>query len=55
MTFGTKNLFYRPVNLFGQKPKKYPEFPQSWVEAAKKSETKLLLPPDDLFKIIWPD
>jgi len=47
--------FAMEVNLFGQKPDKYPEFPQSWVEAAKKSETKLLVPPDDLFKIIWPD
>jgi hypothetical protein len=47
--------FAMEVSLFGQKPDKYPEFPQSWVEAAKKSETKLLLPPDDLFKIIWPE
>jgi hypothetical protein len=43
------------LKLFGQKPDKYPEFPQSWVDATKKSETKLLLPPDDLFKKIWPD
>jgi hypothetical protein len=47
--------FAMEVNLFGKKPDKYPEFPQSWVEAAKKSETKLLLLPDDLFKTIWPD
>jgi hypothetical protein len=47
--------FAMEVNLFGQKPAKYPEFPQTWVDAAKKSETRLLLPPDDLFKIIWPD
>ncbi|WP_020470410.1 hypothetical protein [Zavarzinella formosa] len=47
--------FAMEINLFGQKPDKYPEFPQSWVDAAKKSETKLLLPPDDLFKSIWPD
>ena len=47
--------FAMEVNLFGQKPDKYPEFPRSWVEAAKKSKTKLLLPPDDLFKSIWPD
>lgn len=47
--------FAMEVNLFGQKPDKYPEFTQSWVEAAKKSKTKLLVPPDDLFKIIWPD
>ena len=47
--------FAMEVNLFGQKPGNYPMFPQTWVDAAKKSETKLLLPPDDLFKIIWPD
>jgi uncharacterized protein YggU (UPF0235/DUF167 family) len=47
--------FAMEVNLFGRKPDKYPEFPQSWIDAAKKSETKLLLPPDDLFKAIWPD
>jgi hypothetical protein len=47
--------FALEVNLFGQKPGEYPEFPRSWVEAAEKSETKLLVPPDDLFKIIWPD
>jgi hypothetical protein len=47
--------FAMEVKLFGHKPEKYPEFPQSWEAAAKKSETKLLVPPDDLFKIIWPD
>lgn len=47
--------FAMELKLFGQKPDKYPEFPQSWVDAAKRSETKLLVPPDDLFKIIWPD
>ena len=47
--------FAMEIRLFGQKPAKYPEFPDSWMEAAKKSETKLLLPPDDLFEIIWPD
>jgi hypothetical protein len=47
--------FAMEVNLFGRKPDKYPEFPDRWVAAAKKSETKLLLPPDELFKVIWPD
>jgi hypothetical protein len=41
------------INLFGQKPEKFPEFPKSWVDAAKKSKTALV-PPDDLFKTIWP-
>ena len=43
------------VNRFGGKPEKYPEFPQRWLDAAKKSRTKLLLPPDDVFKTFWPD
>src|SRR5262249_2112923 len=47
--------FALEVNLFGGKPEKYPEFPQSWIEAAKKSKTMLLIPPDELFKTIWPD
>jgi hypothetical protein len=47
--------FALEANLFGQKPGKFPEFPQVWIDAAKKSETKLLLPPDELFKSIWPD
>jgi hypothetical protein len=47
--------FAMEVKLFGQKPEKYPEFPEIWVNGAKKSDTKLLIPPDDLFKIIWPD
>ncbi len=46
--------FAMEVNLFGRKPDKYPEFPQSWVEAAKKTKSPLV-PPDDLFKSIWPD
>lgn len=47
--------FAMEVNLFGQKAGKFPEFPQSWVEAAKKGKAKLLVPPDELFKILWPD
>jgi hypothetical protein len=47
--------FAMEVKLFGQKPSEYPEFPATWVEAAKKGEMKLLIPPDELFKTIWPD
>jgi hypothetical protein len=47
--------FALEVNLFGRKPDKYPEFPQSWIDAAKKGKSKLLVPPDELFKTIWPD
>lgn len=43
------------VKLFGQKPDKYPEFPAAWIEGVKKTESKLLMPPDELFKVIWPD
>ncbi|MGC4006888.1 MAG: hypothetical protein QM811_28695 [Pirellulales bacterium] len=46
--------FALEVKLFGQKPEKYPEFPSSWIEAAKKHQTPLS-PPDELFKNIWPD
>jgi hypothetical protein len=47
--------FAMEIKLFGQKPATYPRFPDTWVEAAKKTETKLLIPPDDLFRVIWPD
>ena len=47
--------FALEINLFGHKPDAFPEFPQIWKDAAEKSETKLLVPPDDLFKVIWPD
>jgi hypothetical protein len=46
--------FVMEIKLFGRKPTKYPEFPDVWIEAAKKTK-KLLLPPDELFKSIWPD
>jgi hypothetical protein len=47
--------FAMEVNLFGRKPAKYPEFPDVWLEAAKKNQNKLLIPPDELFKSIWPE
>jgi hypothetical protein len=47
--------FGMEVTLRGQKVKKFPEFPTAWLEAAKRSGTRLLVPPDDLFKVIWPD
>jgi len=47
--------FGMEISLWGKKPQKYPEFPDAWVEAAKKSSTKLLIPPDELFKSIWPE
>ena len=47
--------FGMEMSLWGKKPQKYPEFPDVWLEAAKKSSTKLLIPPDELFKSIWPE
>jgi hypothetical protein len=42
------------VNLLGQSPAKFPEFPDPWLEAAKANDVPLS-PPDELFKIIWPE
>lgn len=47
--------FGMEVKLHGQKVGQFPEFPAAWLEAAKKTEQKLLVPPDELFKTIWPD
>lgn len=47
--------FGMEVKLFGRKPAKYPVFPDAWLEAAKKAKAKLLLPPDEVFKTLWPD
>jgi phosphotransferase system HPr-like phosphotransfer protein len=47
--------FAMQVNLFGQKPKRFPRFPDVWLEEAEKSNTKLMIPPDELFERIWPD
>ncbi len=43
------------VKLWGQKPKQYPAFPDVWQQAAKKTKNKLLVPPDELFQVIWPE
>ena len=42
------------INLRGQTPEEFPEFPDTWLEAAKTNDVPLS-PPDELFKIIWPD
>jgi hypothetical protein len=47
--------FAMEIKLFGRTPTKFPKFPDVWVEAAKKSNAMLLIPPDELFKNIWPD
>jgi len=47
--------FGMEVKLNGQRVGRFPEFPAAWLEAARRSGTKLLVPPDELFKVIWPD
>lgn len=47
--------FGMQMNLWGQKPNKFPQFPDVWIDAAKKSETQRIIPPDDLFKTLWPE
>jgi len=43
------------INLFGQKAEKFPEFPKVWFESRDKDKPTKVVPPDDLFKSIWPD
>jgi tetratricopeptide (TPR) repeat protein len=41
--------------LNGNTPSAFPECPDRWTDAAQSSRSKKIIPPDDLFKIIWPD
>ncbi len=41
------------VILGGQKVEKFPEFPALWLDALKQSKVKVIVPPDELFKLIW--
>ena len=43
------------MKLFNRQPAKFQKFPPSLTEAAKKHGIKVIIPPDDLFKKIWPD
>jgi hypothetical protein len=47
--------FGMEVKLREQAVQRFPEFPAAWVEAARRSKTRVLVPPDELFKVIWPD
>jgi len=47
--------FAMEINLFGQKADKFPEFPKVWFEGRDKNKPTTVVPPDDLFKTIWPD
>ena len=41
--------------LFGRSPAKFPEVPDRWRDAAASSRSKKVIPPDDLFRILWAD
>jgi tetratricopeptide (TPR) repeat protein len=43
------------VVIGGRKVEKFPAFPAVWLEALKKSKVEVIVPPDELFKLIWPD
>jgi tetratricopeptide (TPR) repeat protein len=47
--------FAMEVAIRGQTVKKFPEYPAVWLEALEKSKGKVIIPPDELFKVIWPD
>jgi hypothetical protein len=42
------------INLHGQKPASFPEFPSAWVRAAKENDINQIVPPDYIFETIWP-
>ena len=41
--------------LNGKTPIEFPKVPERWNDAAQSSRSKMVIPPDDLFKILWPD
>jgi tetratricopeptide (TPR) repeat protein len=41
--------------LNGKTPAAFPAAPDRWTDAAQSTRSKKIIPPDDLFKIIWPD
>jgi hypothetical protein len=47
--------FAMEVSLRGRSVDSFPEFPSAWSDAARRSGAIRIAPPDDLFKIIWPD
>lgn len=47
--------FGMEIVLWGQQVSAFPQFPDVWQEAAKKTKSKLLIPPDELFQLLWPD
>jgi hypothetical protein len=47
--------FGMEVMIRGRKVETFPEYPDVWLDALKKSNGKVIVPPDELFKLIWPD
>jgi hypothetical protein len=47
--------FGMEMELWAQQPSAFPEFPDAWQEGAKKTNKKQVVPPDELFQILWPD
>jgi tetratricopeptide (TPR) repeat protein len=43
------------IVIGGRKVEEFPPFPSVWLDAAKKSKVEVIVPPDELFKVIWPD
>ena len=41
--------------LNGKTPSRFPEVPDRWTDAAESSRSKKIIPPDDLFIILWPE
>ena len=41
--------------LHGNAPSAWPEVPDRWRDASLSTRSKVVIPPDDLFKILWPD
>jgi tetratricopeptide (TPR) repeat protein len=47
--------FGMEIILRGQMAERFPEYPAVWLDALKKSKGTVIVPPDELFKVIWPD
>ena len=52
---GGAMAFGMEMKVRGRTAGPFPQFPAAWLEAARRAGTRLLVPPDELFKDIWPD
>ncbi|MFO0812843.1 MAG: hypothetical protein U0796_06465 [Gemmatales bacterium] len=43
------------MKLWGRTPAQFDKVPKVWSDAARKHDVKIVIPPDDLFKVIWKD